>query len=74
MVEHKFKQNKYVFSFVRKVSVDSDDLIAVRSRFQIAGAATEKAPLPIFCLVLGTNLRVLERSEKCSRVTKYVGC
>ena len=44
-------------------------------------AATEKARLPIFSLVLGTkrcleadNLRVLQISEKYSRLTKYVGC
>ena len=52
--------NKYVFIFFTK------------------DAATEKAYLPIFSLVLGTkscletdDLRVL---EKCSRLTKYVGC
>ena len=42
---------------------------------------TEKALLPIFSLVLGTkrcletdDLRVLEISEKCSRLTMCVGC
>ena len=41
------------------------------------GAATEKARLPIFRLVLGTKScleRGLEISEKSSRLTKYVGC
>ena len=47
----------------------------------MVGTATEKACLPILSLVLGTkscletdDQRVLEISEKCSRVTKYVGC
>ena len=46
----------------------SEDLIVI-----IVGAATEKARLPIFSLVLGTKsnletdyLRVLEISEKCT--------
>ena len=67
--------NTYVFMFSFSKGVYSF------SRFQIVGAVTEKAHLPIFSLVLGTkscletdDLRVLERSEKCSRVTKYVGC
>ena len=72
--------NKYVLNFLRKVSIVSEELIAIGSRFQIVGAATEKARLRIFSLVLGTqlrmerdDLRVLEISEKCSRLTKYVG-
>ena len=50
-------------------------------RFQIVGTATQKARLPILSLVFGTkscletdDLRVLEISEKCSRLTKSVGC
>ena len=72
--------NKYVFNFLRKVSTGSEDLIAIGSSFQVIGAATEKACLPIFSLVLRTkscleadDLRVLEISEKCSRLTKCVG-
>ena len=49
--------------------------------FQIAGAVTEKARLPILSFIFGTKgcletdyLRVLEISEKCSRLIKYVGC
>ena len=48
---------------------------------EIVGAATEKARLSIVCLVLRTTtcletdyLRALHISEKCSRLTKYVGC
>ena len=47
--------NKYVFNFLRKVSIVSEDLIAIGSSFQIVGAATEKARLPIFSIVLGTK-------------------
>ena len=47
--------NKYVFSFLRKVSKVSEDLIVIGSLFQIVGAATEKAHLPMFSLVLGTK-------------------
>ena len=74
MVEKQFKQ----FQFLTKGYVVSEVLIAIGSWFQIVGAATEKARLPIFSLVLGTtcclekdDLRVLEISEKCSRLTKY---
>ena len=52
-----------------------------RALFPNCWRATEKVRLPIFSLVLGTkrcletdDLRVLEISEKCSRLTKYVGC
>ena len=50
------------------------------------GAATEKACLLIFSFILGTKscletddltvleVSVLEVSEKCGRLTKYVGC
>ena len=48
---------------------------------QIAGTATEKLRLTIFRLVLGTksclktdDLRILDISEKCIRLTKYAGC
>ena len=44
--------------------------------FNIVGAAKEKPRLPIFSLVLGTksclemdDLRVIEISEKCSRLS-----
>ena len=74
MVEKQFKK----FQFLTKGYVVSEVLIAIGSWFQIVGAATEKARLPIFSLVLGTkcclekdDLRVLEISEKCSRLTKY---
>ena len=47
----------------------------------MGGAATEKTNLSILSLVLGIqsclepdDLRVLEISEKCSRLTKYVDC
>ena len=77
----KLISNKYVFSFLSKTSIVSEDLIVIGSGFQIVGSATEKARLPIFSFVLGTksclemaDLRVLEISEKCSRLTKYVGC
>ena len=73
--------NKYVFNFLRKLSIVSEDLIAIGSCFQIVGVATEKACLPMFSLVLATkscletdDLRVLDISEKFSRLTKYVGC
>ena len=49
------------------------------TKCQIICAATEKAHLPIFSFVLGTkvcletdDLRVLEISEKCSKLTKHV--
>ena len=68
MVEKQFQTN--VFNFLRKVSIVSEDSIAIGSSFQIVGAATEKARLPIFSLVLGTkscletdDLTVLEISE-----------
>ena len=77
----KATSNKYVFNFLRKVFIVSEDLIATGSLFQNIGAAAEKGYLPIFSLVFGTkrcletdDLRVLQISEKCSRFTKYVGC
>ena len=79
MVEKQFQTN--IFSFVWKLSIVSEDLIVIGSWFQIVGVATEKARLPIFSLVLVTksyletdDLMVLDISEKCSRLTKYVSC
>ena len=73
--------NKYVLSFLWKVALGSDDLIGIGSWFQIVGAATEKAHLPILNLVFRQkscleidDLRVLWISEKCSRLTKYIDC
>ena len=70
--------NKYVFRFLQKVFIVSEDLIVIGSRFQIVGTVTEKARLPIFSLILGTksylemdNLRDLYILEKSSRLTKY---
>ena len=56
----KAMSNKYVFSFLRKASIVSDDLIVIGSWFQIVGAASEKARLPIFSLALGTQSYCLE--------------
>ena len=77
-MEKQFQTN--MFSFLRKVSTVSEDLIVIWNSFLIDGAAIEKASLPIFSLVLGTNsysetddLRVLDISEKCSRLISYVG-
>ena len=62
------------------MSVVSEYLIVIGSWFQIVGAATEKARLLTFSLVLGTkhletdDLRVMEIPEKCSRLTKCVQC
>ena len=53
MVEKQFQTN--VFSFLQKVSTVSEDLIVIENWFQIVGAATEKARLPILSLVLGTK-------------------
>ena len=79
MVEKQFQT--ICFRFLTKAIHSSEDLIPIESWFQIVGAASEKARLPIFSLVLGTrsilepdDLRVLEISEKYSRVTKYVCC
>ena len=62
------------------MSIVSEDLIVIGGLSQIAGAAAEKARLSIFSLVLGTkrcletdDIRVLEISKKCTRLTKYVG-
>ena len=38
---------------LRKLGIVSEDLIVIGSYFQIVGAATEKARLPILSLVLG---------------------
>ena len=48
--------HKYVFNFLPKVSIVSEDLITIGSRFQMVGGDTEKACLPIFNLVLGGNV------------------
>ena len=68
--------NKYVLNFLWKVSIVSEDLIVIGSWFQIVATVREKAEQ-----VLGTktsletdDVRVLEISEKCSRLTKYVSC
>ena len=64
--------------FLRKVSIVSEYSIITGRGLQLVSAATEKARLPILSLVLGTK-RCLERddleiTEKCNRLTKYVGC
>ena len=79
MVEKQFQANRF-WGFLWKVVIDSEDLIVIGSWFQIVGAVTEKARLPILSLVLAQKncletdyLRILDISEKCSRLTKYVG-
>ena len=68
MVEKQFQT--YMFSFfLQKVSIFSEDLIAIASGFQMVGAATEKAQLLIFNLVLGTK-RCLEAGNKGTRVIR----
>ena len=64
---------------MQTLAIVSEDLVVIGSLFQIIGSATENAHLPILSLVLGTKScletddpRVLEISEKCSRLTKYV--
>ena len=54
-----FKQISFQF-VLRKVSIVSTDLIVIG--FQIVGATTEKARLPVFSLVLGKK-RCLETDE-----------
>ena len=44
---------RYVFRFLRKDARLSQDFKVVGSSFQMMGAATEKARLPRFSLVLG---------------------
>ena len=67
--------------FYKKMSIVSEDLIVIGSCFQIVDAATEKARLSVFNLVLGTrscleteDLRVLEISETCIGLIKHVSC
>ena len=59
------------------MSIVSKELIAIRSCFQIVGTATENiANIQLSFRkrkMLTNDLRVLEISEKCSRLTKYVG-
>ena len=81
MVEKQLQSNMLSGLFLRKVSIVSGDLIIIGGLFQIVGAATVKARLPTFSFVLGTKscletdeLRVLEISEKSSKLTKYVDC
>ena len=73
--------NKYVFSFLRKVSIVTEVLIVIGSWFQIVGAATEKARLPIVQLSFrnkklfgngwSKGLRYIrDISETCGRLTK----
>ena len=58
------------------------DVILLGSRSHAVGAATENTHLPILSLVLRTKrclvetnvLKVIDISEKCSILTKYVGC
>ena len=44
--------NKGVFIFLRMVTIVSNDLIVIGSLYQIVGAATEKACLPVFSFIL----------------------
>ena len=63
-----FKHNLLCFEcFLQKVAIVAADLIVIVSCFLIVGTATEKARYLIY------NLRVLEISEKSSRITKCVG-
>ena len=73
MVDKQFQTN--ILIFLWKIAIVSEDLIVMGNLFHIVVAATQKVQLH---LVLGTkhyleidDLRVL---EKCSRLTKYVGC
>ena len=65
----------YVFRFLRKDARLSQDFKVVGSSFQMMGAATEKARLPRFSLVLGIesccevdDLSCLGTLEKCRRL------
>ena len=64
------------------MSIVTEDLIAIGSvDSKMLAQPQRKHSSAIFSLVLGTkswletdDLRVPEISEKCSRLTKYVGC
>ena len=56
-VEKQFLK-RYVFRFLRKDARLSQDFKVVGSSFQMMGAATEKARLPRFSLVLGIEAAV----------------
>ena len=51
--------NKGVFIFLRMVTIVSNELIVIGSLYQIVGAATDTACLPVFSFVLVTT-RYLE--------------
>ena len=68
---------KSVFRFLRKDARLSQDFKVVGSSFQMMGAATEKARLPRFSLVLGIesccevdDLSCLGTLEKCRRLAR----
>ena len=68
---------RYVLRFVRKEARLSQDFNVVGSSFQMMGAATEKARLPRFNLVLGIescrevdDLSCLGMLEKCRRLAR----
>ena len=69
--------NKWVFLW--QVSIVSKDLIVLGSWFQNVCKATQKTILPNLRLILGAksclemdDLRVLDISKKCSRLTKDI--
>ena len=73
---------RYVFRFLllRKDARLSQDFKVVGSSFQMMGAATEKARLPRFSLVLGIesccevdDLSCLGTLEKCRRLARLGG-
>ena len=68
---------RYVFRFLRKDARLSQDFKVVGSSFQMMGAATEKARLPRFSLVVGIesccevdDLSCLGTLEKCRRLAR----
>ena len=71
---------RYVFRFLRKDARLSQDFKVVGSSFQMMGAATEKARLPRFSLVLGIesccevdDLSCLGTLEKCRTLARKGG-
>ena len=68
---------RYVLRILRKEARLSQDFSVVGSTFQMMGAATEKACLPGFSLVLGIesccevdDLSCLGMLEKCRRLAR----
>ena len=75
------KQLEMFLVLLRKECIVSEDLTVIGFDSKLLAQPHQNARLLIFSLVLGTkscletdDLRVLEISEKCSRLTKYVGC